>query len=32
MGRHVAIALRGRSSAETIYVGADVMLDAGGLL
>jgi hypothetical protein len=32
MGRHVAIAMRGRSSAETIHVGTDVMFDTGGML
>ena len=32
MGRHIAIALRGRSNSETVYVGCDVMLESGGLL
>jgi hypothetical protein len=32
MGRHVALYLRGRSAAETIHVGTDVMLDQGGML
>jgi hypothetical protein len=32
MGRHVALFLRGRSAAETIHVGTDVMLDSGGML
>ena len=32
MGRHIAVALRGRSSSDVIYVTTDVMLDAGGML
>ena len=32
MGRHMAVALKGRSVAQTQYVGADVMWDDGGLL
>lgn len=32
LGRHVALAMRGRSSAETVHVGTDVLLDFGGLL
>lgn len=32
MGRHVAVAMRGRSSTETIFVGIDVILTVGGLL
>lgn len=32
LGRHVAIAMRGRSAAETVHVGTDVMLDFGGFL
>lgn len=32
MGRHVAIAMRGRSATETIFVGTDLMVDMGGLL
>lgn len=32
IGRHVALVLRGQSNAPTIYVGMDVMLDAGGML
>jgi hypothetical protein len=32
LGRHVALYLRGRSAAETIHVGTDVMFDSGGML
>lgn len=32
MGRHVAIAMRGRSAAETIHVGTDILYDTGGML
>jgi hypothetical protein len=32
MGRHVAVAMRGRSNSETLHVGTDVLLDMGGLL
>jgi hypothetical protein len=32
MGRHVAIAIRGTAVNDLTYVGADIMLDAGGLL
>jgi hypothetical protein len=32
LGRHVAYYLRGRSAAETIHVGTDLMFDTGGLL
>jgi hypothetical protein len=32
LGRHVAIAMRGRSSTKTVYVGSNIMGDAGGLL
>jgi hypothetical protein len=32
MGRHIAIAMKGRSAVEIIHVGTDVMIDKGGLL
>jgi hypothetical protein len=32
MGRHIAIAMKGRSAVETIHVGTDVLLDEGGML
>ncbi len=32
VGRHIALSIRGRSTAQTIYVGTDVLLDGGGLL
>jgi hypothetical protein len=32
MGRHISIAMKGRSSVETIHVGTDVMFDEGGML
>lgn len=32
MGRHIAITMRGRSAAETIHVGTDVLFDIGGML
>lgn len=32
MGRHIAIAMKGRSAVETIHVGTDVLFDKGGML
>jgi hypothetical protein len=32
LGRHIAMYLRGRSAAETIHVGTDIMYDTGGML
>jgi len=32
VGRHIALTMRGRSTALTIYVGTDVLLDVGGML
>jgi hypothetical protein len=32
MGRHLAIAIRGTSTQDLIYVGADLMYDQGGIL
>lgn len=32
MGRHIAIALKGSSALETIFLGTDVLLDRGGML
>jgi hypothetical protein len=32
MGRHIAIAMKGRSSTDMIHVGTDVLLDVGGML
>ena len=32
LGRRAAIAMRGRSAAETVHVGTDVLFDTGGLL
>jgi len=32
MGRHLAVAIRGESTVETSYIGADLMLDSGGIL
>lgn len=32
MGRHAAVAIRGSSTNELTYIGADIMFDVGGLL
>jgi hypothetical protein len=32
LGRHVALAVRGRSAGEVIYVGTDTIYDVGGML
>jgi hypothetical protein len=32
MGRSVAIAMRGESAAETVFIGVDVLFDSGGML
>ena len=32
MGRYLAVAIRGEATVETSYIGADLMLDSGGLL
>jgi hypothetical protein len=32
MGQHIAIAMRGQSAGNTIYLGCDLMLDSGGYL
>lgn len=32
IGRHIAISIRGRSSADTTHVGTDVLFDVGGML
>lgn len=32
MGQHVAIAMRGQSAGDTIFLGVDVMMDSGGYL
>jgi hypothetical protein len=32
LGKDVAIAIRGRATARTVYLGADIMFDEGGLL
>jgi hypothetical protein len=32
IGRHIAVAMRGQSALETIFIGTDVLFDTGGLL
>jgi hypothetical protein len=32
IGRHIAVAMKGQSALETIFIGTDVLLDRGGML